>query len=497
MTTGRNRLVARATLSGLAVAASMPPWGWWPLAFIGLAGFHRVSAAAPTRRSAFTTATTFSFAWFLPATAWMWFISAPGWPLACMFLALLHGVAEALVWGLRKRRALQPLVHSLVEALRFSWPFGGVPLASLAISQAASPLAPLVRIGGAIGLTWFVWQMAVFLATRKRHVATMCLTAVVLLAVAPTGRAMNDSPLVRVALVQGGGPQGTRAINTSARTVHLRHLDASREITRADKVDIVLWPENIVDAKLFTASTEYREIVAESARLDAPILVGVTEDAEPGRFTNEQVVVLPDGTVADLYEKKKRVPFGEYVPLRGVLRAVGAPVGQVPHDATSGTTRGLLTVPLDKPTISGDNVAEVELATAISWEIFFGGRVNEGVELGGSLVVNPTNGSSYRGSILQTQQVGSSRLRALESGRWVAQVSPTGFSAFITHHGVVHHRTKISSTAVVIDDIPLRTGHTWYSRLGDAPVIIVMLLAFAYATSRATRTQRREERTRR
>ena len=475
----------------------MPPWGWWPLAFIGLAGLHRLTANEPTRKSAFATTTVFAFAWYLPSTAWMWFIAAPGWPIACAFLAVMHGGAEALTWGLGHRRSLQPLVHTLVEALRFSWPFGGVPLASLAISQAGAPAAALVRVGGAIAITWFVWQTAVFLASRKRHVVTMVLAAVVVLAFAPSGRPVDGAPTVRMALVQGGGPQGTRAINTSARVVHLRHLNASRQLQPADKIDIVVWPENIVDAKLFTASPEYREIVAEAARLDVPILVGVTEDAGPRSFTNEQVVVLPDGTVPDLYEKKKRVPFGEYVPMRGVLRAVGAPVGQVPHDATSGSTTGLLAVPLDKPTISGDAIDEVELATAISWEIFFGGRVNEGVELGGSIVINPTNGSSYRGTILQTQQVASSRLRALESGRWVAQVSPTGFSAFITNSGTVHHRTKISAEAVVIDDVPLRTGRTWYSRLGDAPIIIVMLLAFAYVLSQATRRAGREKDTRR
>lgn len=492
----RRRLL-RATLAGLAVAASMPPWGWWPLAFVGLAAFHRLSNDLPTRRAAFSTATIFSFAWYLPATAWMWFISAPGWPIACLVLAAMHGVAESLVWGLPRRRVLQPLAHVLVEALRFSWPFGGVPLASLAISQAAAPTAPIVRVAGAIGLTWFVWQCAVFLATRRRHVVTMSLLAVVTLAFAPTGGAVTDSPSVRIALVQGGGPQGTRAINTSARTVHLRHLNVSRRIQPKDKVDIVIWPENIVDAKLFTASKEFREIAQESARLDAPILVGVTEDAGPRRFTNEQVVVLPDGTVADLYEKKKRVPFGEYVPMRGVLRAIGAPVAQVPHDATSGTTKGLLSVPLDKPTISGDRVAEVELATAISWEIFFGGRVNEGIELGGEIVVNPTNGSSYRGTILQTQQLASSRLRAIESGRWVAQVSPTGFSAFVADNGQVRERTKISDDAVIISDVALRTGRTWYSQLGDAPVIIALLVAFAVALSRATRDERSGKITRR
>jgi apolipoprotein N-acyltransferase len=407
----------------------------------------------------------------------MWFISAPGWIVACILFASLHGLAETIVWRTDRHVLLQPLAHGLVEALRFSWPFGGVPLASLAIAQAQSPVAPLVRVVGVVGVTWFVWQSATFLRERKRHVISMAIAAIVVVAVAPTGRALDDDPEIRVAVVQGGGPQGTRAINTDPRVVHERHLDVMRRITTADKVDLVVWPENVVDVADFRGSREFTEIAAEAKRLGVPVLVGVTEDAGPGRFTNKQTVIRADGTIGDEYDKVRRVPFGEYIPMRGVLRAIGAPVDQVPTDAVSGTSRAILSVPLGGPTISGDDVDEVEVATAISWEVFFAGRVNEGIEDGATLVVNPTNGSSYRGTILQTQQIASSRLRAIESARWVVQAAPTGFSGFVDANGEVVSRTRIGENALVIADVPLRTGRTWYSRLGDGPVIAAMLVA--------------------
>ena len=71
---------------------------------------------------------------------------------------------------------------------------------------------------------------------------------------------------------------------------------------------------------------------------------------------------------------------------------------------------------------------------------------------GGTFILNPTNGSSYTGTILQTQQVASSRLRAIENGRWVVQVSPTGFSAFVSPDGDVLDRTAVSEQKVIIRD---------------------------------------------
>jgi apolipoprotein N-acyltransferase len=124
---------------------------------------------------------------------------------------------------------------------------------------------------------------------------------------------------------------------------------------------------------------------------------------------------------------------------------------------------------------------------AISWEIFFGGRVRDGVGHGGEVVLNPTNGSSYTGTVLQSQQIASSRLRALESSRWVVQVAPTGFSAFVTPDGTVLDRTAISEEAVRTRTVERREGDTWYQRLGDKPVVAVALLVLAAAMLLARR----------
>ena len=85
----------------------------------------------------------------------------------------------------------------------------------------------------------------------------------------------------------------------------------------------------------------------------------------------------------------------------------------------------------------------------ISWEVFFGGRGRAATTADGtgdtSILLNPTNGASYTGTVLQTQQIASSKLRAIENGRWVVQVSPTGFSAFVDPDGDVlpaHRRQR-------------------------------------------------------
>ncbi|HZX53614.1 MAG TPA: apolipoprotein N-acyltransferase, partial [Ilumatobacteraceae bacterium] len=298
----------------------------------------------------------------------------------------------------------------------------------------------------------------------------VAIVILMLAAIAPTGTDPAEPAALRVTFVQGGGPQGTRAINSDPREVVERHLQATRGI-EAGSTDLVVWPENVVDVPSFVASPELTEVTAEAARIGAPFALGITEDAPGDHFLNAQVLVDTRGKIIGRYDKVHRVPFGEYMPMRGLLSALGAPTNLVPRDAVAGTGPAYVDIPVGGET--------VRAAVVISWEVFFGSRAAEGVRDGGTVIVNPTNGSSYTGTILQSQQVASSRLRAIENGRWVVQVSPTGFSAFVSPGGDVLDRTSVSEQKVVTRAVPLFSGRTWYSYIGDIPFLIFVLLAFA------------------
>ena len=85
------------------------------------------------------------------------------------------------------------------------------------------------------------------------------------------------------------------------------------------------------------------------------------------------------------------------------------------------------------------------IGVVISWEVFFGGRAREGVKHRRDVHRQPDQRRQLLGhAVLQTQQIASSRLRAVETGRWVVQAAPTGFSAFVSPSGDVDQRTGVS-----------------------------------------------------
>jgi apolipoprotein N-acyltransferase len=161
----RRLVTALACLgSGLLVAAALPPWGWWPLAFAGLVALDRLIADRP-RGSRFRRGAVAGVGLYVPSLAWMIDMTVPGYAIAALAYAALLGVAAALVPARAPARWIGlPGAVAVVELLRWSWPFGGVPLSSLAVGQVAGPLAPVLRLGGALLLVEVTVVAAVALA---------------------------------------------------------------------------------------------------------------------------------------------------------------------------------------------------------------------------------------------------------------------------------------------------------------------------------------------
>jgi apolipoprotein N-acyltransferase len=311
--------------TGVLVAAALPPWGWWPLAFAGLVCLDRLIADRP-RGARFRRGLLVGLGLYVPSLAWMTDLTLPGYAIATVAYAALFGLAVTVVPATAPGRWLAlPGAVALTELLRWSWPFGGVPLSSLAVGQVAGPLAPVLRLGGALLLVEVsvIVGVALAAALARRWLAAGLAALVVVVAVAGAALAPRAEQVgeLRIALVQGGGPQGTRAADTDERLVFERHMEASEQIETP--VDLVVWPEDVVDIDSLETSGERDELAALARRVDAPLVVGVVEDAGPDNFRNASVVLAPDGDVLDRYDKVHRVPFGEYVPLKWLVERFG------------------------------------------------------------------------------------------------------------------------------------------------------------------------------
>jgi apolipoprotein N-acyltransferase len=307
------------------------------------------------------------------------------------------------------------------------------------------------------------------LVRRRRAVALVCLGVTAAgVAAGVAAFAGRDRGLLTVAAVQGGGPRGFRAVDTDPDTVFAAHVAATGDVPPGS--GLVLWPENVIDLNGPLAGSREEAVVADLARrLGTTIVAGVTEELSgQDRFRNAAVVWGPDGRVLDRFEKVHRVPFGEYIPFRSLLEDV-ADVSAVPRDAIPGKGPGVVDSPAGR------------LAVVISYEVFFADRARSGVRAGGRVLLVPTNASSYTTSQVPTQEVAVAQLRAVETGRWVVQSAPTGYSAVVDPHGRVRVRGPLGDASVLRHAVRLRSGQTLATRLGDAPIVAFAALGLLSA----------------
>jgi apolipoprotein N-acyltransferase len=469
------KVVGGAAVAGLLLGASLPPWGWWPLAFPGLALLDRLVADQPAW-TRFRRGWLVAAALLFPTMSWLFTFTAPGYVIACAYYSAIFGLAcMACPPSAPGRWIALPGAWTLAEAFRDRWPFGGVPVSRLEMGQVSSLRVNVVRVGGPLLLDLLTVAVGVVLAAaiarRWRAAASgaaLVVLAVVIGVVAPRG---HDNGSLRIAAVQGGGPQGTRFFDADAQEVLNRHVEATKLVRQP--VDVVLWPENVVNVEGRVTDNLVSALLLQIAdEQHATLLVGVVEGDGNG-FHNAQVAIDPNRGFIDRYDKVHRVPFGEYVPLRWLLKPF-AGNSLIARDAFDGH---------DPPTLT---TRPAKFGVVISWEVFFADRARAAIRDGGEVLLNPTNGASFHGSIIQSQQLATSRMEAIMTGRWVVQAAPTGFSAIITPSGRIVQRAGISEQRVLEGTIERRAGLTWATRVGDWPALVLaaLLLAVGWFTAR-------------
>lgn len=465
----------RGVAAGLLLTAALPPFGWWPLAVAGAALLAwSVDGLGLRARLALGSGTGAGLC--LPGLWWMTEFSLPGFVLA----SLLEACLVALVAVLTPARCPWALPAAMVasDAVRGAWPFGGVPIATLGQTQLGGPFDDVARLGGALGITAVLGTVALapVALRRARPVrAGIAVAAGVAAAVAASWTPLPEPDgALTAALVQGGGPRGTRAVDSDADVVTERHLAASERVGRG--VDLVLWPEDVLDiAEPVERSEAGEDLAGLAVRTGATVVAGVVTDTDGDRFDNEAVAWGADGELVDRYQKNQRVPFGEFIPWRSLVERI-ADVSAVPRDATVGTGPGLLDTDVG------------ELGVVISYEVFFARRARDAVRAGGEVLLVPTNASSYSSTQMPALEVGVARLRAIETGRDVLQAAPTGFTAAISARGRVMARTDLGDREVLTVEVPRRRGETPYTRLGDGPFVVVAAAALAVAAWRGRRS---------
>ncbi|NEE03613.1 apolipoprotein N-acyltransferase [Phytoactinopolyspora halotolerans] len=463
--------LALAAAAGIGWLFAVPPRGWWPLFPLGVAALTIALYGAGVR-TRILVGLTCGLIYHGFGMVWLTDFNAAGYVALVLLQTFLLTAATAAAPSARTGRWAGgwwtlPAALVLLQAVQASFPFGGFPLPAPVYSQVDGPFMAAAPLGGSLLITATAATSGVAVAAliimrgRRRAWSVAAVAAVV--AVVPTAGGLlietEQVGTVDAAVVQGGGPRGIRAVHMDSMIVTERHFSVAEEID--GPVELVVLPENVADTDGPIAGTELdRRYGALAQSVNAYLVVGVTE-GDGDRFRNAAVMWGPGGEITGRYEKEHRVPFGEYIPARGLFERLSDDTAFVPRDAVVGEGEALL------------DADGLPLGVGISYEVFFSDRIAEAVHAGGQVVLVPTNASSYVTEEVPSLELAAARLRAREFGRDVLMAAPTGYSAIVHADGDVVALSELGDEAILRDDVPLRVGLTPYARLGDVPLVLL------------------------
>lgn len=486
------RQVLAAALLGVVSAAAFEPLALPGVMLLAVAGYLyvvRTLRDASVRR-VLLVGLVFGLAFMGPLIWWMNAVDPWAWVALVAIEALLISL---ITWVLRA--AVQapwwPLWAAAVwtagEQLRGSFPLTGFPwgrLAHTAIDARFEGWVRLVALPATSFLMALTAGLLVVAVTQRRVLVLAVAIAIPSIGLLlPVGIADGGATRT-VAVVQGNTPgpflQWPRA------EIFRLHVAETERIDQP--VDAVIWPENGSDLDVLNNAYARDEVTRLAREVGAPILVGAILDGpSPDTAYNASVLVDENGPKQDVYLKQYPVPYGEYVPFREQLGSLVPRFDRdIPRDILAGDEPGAMT--LDGLTIG----------LTICWDIAYDGAVHGAVDLGAEMIAVQTSNASFmdfgRG-VQPQQQWAISRLRAIETGRWVAVASTNGISGIVDPEGHVVGRAPAKEPATVIADVQAAEGTTPATRYGSwwTMVIYVMSVAGWVLGKRQLRRSGRED----
>lgn len=484
-----------AALLGILSAFAFQPVGWWPLLPIAFAGLCELISRAPTLRRALALGWAFGFGQFLIALNWIataftFQSNMPAWLgwvgvlLVALYLAVYPAMATGIAWRLGNKRPAGIVLAlagawGLTEWLRaglftgFAWNPAGVVFADTPWLQSSALVGTY-----SLSMLVILFGGGLWLATLRKFAGAGAVIAVlVLLAVLPTSATILPARSGNITVVQPniGQEDKWRPGFSEEAARRLATLSAQR---RGADPRLLFWPEAAVTDPLSDARIGNPRAFAAFERKRAAALVGPGEylltggiavNASDGRrvdgAANSIFVLGQGGKIVARYDKAHLVPFGEYLPLRPLLSAVGLS-RLAPGDLDFAPGPGPRTIDL------GEGWGKVGMQ--LCYEIIFSGEVVDRRNRP-DFIFNPSN-DAWFGRWGPPQHLAQARLRAAEEGIPVIRSTPTGISAVIDRYGMIRHSLPWRAAGAIQDQLPPRTGITPFGRFGN---LIPLLLAFA------------------
>ncbi len=470
-------------LAGGLTAIGQEPFNLPIFTVIGLAVVVYFFGWAQTVQKAFQVGFCFGLGYFLVLLNWIvqpFLVEASqtGWmaPFALVLLvagiSLFWALAFCFPYWIQASRLVRYIVlagsWTGVEIIRehfltgFPWGLLGYVWNDTPVAQAAS----LIGIHGLAALTLLIVILPI--ASKWAWPAIgisaflFCLTwGYGVLRAPDTAELLSSGPTVRI--VQPNVPQAEKW-NPSKFDFYLDHLIELSNASSNEPVDLVIWPETALT--IFPTEEDIKNL---SLLLKGKPLVLGLRRIEDNKLYNSMGYIAANGTMGQVYDKRRLVPFGEFVPFEKVLKWLT--LSPLASDEIWDFTPGDGSDFID---ISGSG----RFRALICYEAIFPHLVRTRERPRALLQI--TNDAWIGNLSGPRQHYIMAKFRAIELGLPLLRSSNPGVSAVVDGYGREVQSISLNRSGAIDSKVPEPLDPTLYSTVGDWPLLMTLLLGFGF-----------------
>lgn len=408
-----------------------------------------------------------------------------GWIGLSLFQSAAGGLVLLILGGVARTRAAErceaviPLAAAAIWSV-FEWSqtlfWFGVPWARLAIGQTGWLVgAQSASLFGSCFVAFLIVFVNFFAAdailfAEKRRIFALLSAGVFLLNTALGAVIMlsdkDSGNTIRISVVQGNISSQEKWLASSTQKTLEVYEKYTLEAAQ-DGAEIVIWPESALPYNLEKDIYKLEYVKSLARKADVTIMVGAFTYNEEGTELNSIVTVLPDGNLHEtVYAKRHLVPFGEYVPMRGVFEVLIPPLTELSmlsEDLAPGEEANVV------------DLEKADIGSLICFDSIYDELARASVMDGAQIIALSTNDSWFSDSAALYMHNAQAKLRAIETGRYVTRAANTGISSIITPNGKEIGRIEALLEGQLTADVETRDNTTLYVCVGNTFVLLSAL----------------------
>ncbi|MEG4218477.1 apolipoprotein N-acyltransferase [Microcoleus sp. Pol14C6] len=344
-------------------------------------------------------------------------------------------------------------------------------LAILHLGQLSGPsavTAAIVAVNGLIAEAFLEGRRKKEEGKRKNWIAYI-LPASLCIVLHITGWSLYNRPLnqeaataLKIGIIQGNIPNEIKFDSGGWRRALEGYTSGYKELADR-KVDAVLIPETALP---FIWTNEYQRSTLSfyQAILERGVVSWVGGfGQQDNSITNSLLAIDRTGEIVGRYDKLKLVPLGEYIPFYEILGGIINRLSPLDAHLVPGNSKQLFDTPFGRAIVG------------ICYDSAFAENFRYQAAKGGEFMITASNNAHYKPPML-AQHHALDVMRAIETDRWAAIATNTGYSAFVNPRGETVWKSRINTYEVRDATIYRRQTRTLYVRWGDwlTPVLLVL-----------------------